>query len=712
MHIKHQITIFKHNMKFSFSILISIVCLAILSFTFNQPKFNDSNKEKVLLEIIKYVIERGHYNSIELNDDLSKKIFDDFLNKLDPQKRFFISSDINKLKKYQYRIDDQIKDYNLEYFEEIYAIYRNRINDAKLFVDNIFNEEFDFNQNEFIYINTDSLLFSTSKTQLYERWRKQIKFSVLEIISQKNSQDSISENQLKTNAVSSVKNNTIDFFEFTDDIERDDWFSVYINSFVSQFDPHTIYFKPDDKEKFDVSISGNFDGIGARLTKSNGNVKIVDVIIGGPVWKDKLLDIGDQILAVGQDDEELVSIYGMKLDDSIKLIKGPAGTIVTLRVKKVDGRIEDVKIKRDVVELEETYAKSTLIEKNSKNYGYISLPKFYADFDNYNNRNSASDVKNEIIKLKNDGVEGLILDLRNNGGGSLQTVVEMTGLFIDKGPIVQVKSIGNRKKILYDKDSQVYWDGPLVILINEMSASASEIISAALQDYNRAIIIGSEKSFGKGTVQNIIDLNRFISNTDFDMGALKVTTDIFYRINGESVQLEGVESDIIIPNSYMYIFNGERDEKNPLKWDKIGPAIYKKWDKFNNNFKYAKQEINNSLSKNKVINDIYERARWIKEQQGLNNIPLNINKYQEYQKKQKIKADQFSEISKYENNLNFKLLKAERSFIGSNIDLLEARNKWHKSLSKDIFIGQAVNALDLIDRSIQTNYILAENKTQ
>ena len=699
-------------MKLRISIIITIITITIFGFKLNNEKLSDPEKEKVLLEIVKYVVERGHYSSIQIDDDLSLKIFDDFINKLDPQKRFFTLSDIKDLDRFKYKIDDQIKAYDLEFFEEIHDRYRSRIAEAKIFVEKAFENNFDFNDKEYIDLDIDSIPFSSDKNQLYERWRKQIKYSILDIISQKNSSDSIDDNEIMMNAISTVKKNTNDFFNYANEIERDDWFSVFLNSFVGQFDPHTFYFKPDDKEKFDVSISGNFDGIGARLSKADGNVKIVDVIIGGPVWKDKLLDVGDIILAVGQADQEPVSIFGMKLDDSIKLIKGPAGTTVTLRIKKLDGQIKDVKIKRDVVELEETFAKSTLISKNSKNYGYISLPKFYADFDNYKNRNSANDVKNEIIKLKNNGIKGLILDLRNNGGGSLQTVVEMTGLFIEKGPIVQVKSIGNRKKILYDRDAQVYWNGPLVLLINEMSASASEIISAALQDYNRAIIIGSEKSFGKGTVQNIVDLNRFISNSDYDMGAIKVTTDIFYRINGESVQLEGVESDIVIPDSYMYVFDGERDEKNPIKWDKIGPATYTKWQSYDEKFKYVTDQMNRKLNQNNIINDIYERANWIKSQQNINNIPLNLVEYKKYQKDQKLKASQFDKISKYENQLSFELLKTEKTFIQENKELLEERIKWHKNLSKDIFIDQAVNTLDLLDSSIKTNYILAENKTE
>ena len=696
-------------MSLRFSIIITILSLTIFGFTLKKNKLSDPDKEKVLLEIVKYVVERGHYNSIELDDNFSVKIFDDFISKLDPQKRFFTVNDIRQLNRYKYKIDDQIKNYQLEFFEETYKIYNQRLRDAKLFVDKVFETDFDFSEDEFIDLNNDSIPFSFGKNQLFERWRKQIKYSVLDIVTQRYSSDSLDFNEIKTNAISTVNKNTNDFFDYANELDRDDWFSVFVNSFVSQFDPHTFYFKPDDKEKFDVSISGKFDGIGARLSRADGNVKIVDVIIGGPVWRDKLLDVGDVILAVGQGDDELVSIYGMKLDDSIKLIKGPAGTIVTLRVKKIDGQILDVKIKRDEVELEETFAKSTVISKNDNNYGYISLPKFYADFDNYKNRNSANDVKNEIIKLKNNGIQGLILDLRNNGGGSLQTVVEMTGLFIEKGPVVQVKSIGNRKKVLYDRDPQVYWDGPLVLLINEMSASASEIISAALQDYNRAIIIGSEKSFGKGTVQNIVDLNRFISNTDYDMGALKVTTDIFYRINGESVQLEGVQSDIIIPDSYMYIFNGERDEKNPIKWDKIGPATYTKWNKYSDKFNYVKDQINKKLDQNKLIGNIYDRAEWIRNQQNQKNVPLNIVEYKNYQKNQKQKASQFDNISKYQNELIFNLLKTEKPFINANKELFEARTKWHESLSKDIYIDQAVNALDLIDNSIKTNYILAVN---
>ena len=330
-----------------------------------------------------------------------------------------------------------------------------------------------------------------------------------------------------------------------------------------------------------------------------------------------------------------------------------------------------------------------------------------SDFSDRKSRNSANDVKNEIIKLKNNGISGLILDLRNNGGGALQTVVDMTGLFIERGPIVQVKSTGNRKQILYDKDPQVVWDGPLVILMNKMSASASEILAGALQDYNRAVIIGNEKSFGKGTVQNVIDLNRFISNSSYDLGALKITTDKFYRINGESVQLEGVKSDIIIPDSYKYIFNGEKDEKNPLQWDKITPANFDKW---------AKRDYLNKISsenQSRIDNDDYyslinDRAQWLKDQQSKKTISLNFNSYNSFLTKQREKNKRFESLNKYENNLNFKLLKTEKEYIISNKELLSSRNRWHRNLTKDLYLEEGVKALEMLSL-LDKNIILANN---
>ena len=690
--------------------LFLIIPLIFIGFTFSDKKFSDPNKDRLLIEIVKYVVEKGHYNKIEINDDVSEKIFSSFINQLDSQKRFFLKSDIKNFEKYKFKLDDQIKNYDLTFFNLVYETSKLRFEEIKKYYSEIIANPFDFNSKETLDLDFESKDHSKNKNEVKQRWRKQLKFSTLDIALLKlgDSLDFI-DDRVYNESLAIVKKNTEDFFEFYADMDRDDWFSTYINSFLNQLDPHTFYFQPDDKERFDVNISGKFNGIGARLTKTEGTIKIVEIIIGGPIWKDKLLDVGDIILKVSQEDEEPVDVVGVKLEDAIKLIKGPAKSFVTLTVKKMDGSIKEVKIMRDVVELEEVYAKSTLISKEDVDYGYISLPKFYVDFSDYKNRNSAEDVKNHIIKLKNNGMQGLILDLRNNGGGSLQTVVDMTGLFIEKGPVVQVKSVGNRKKVLYDRNPEIVWDGPLVVLINEMSASASEILAAALQDYKRAVIIGSEKSFGKGTVQNIIDLNKFISNSNFDMGAIKITTDKFYRINGESVQLEGVKSDIVIPDSYMHIFNGERDEKNPLKWDKIDATYYTKWNGFKN-INFITSNAQSRINSNDYHKLISKRAEWIKEQRDNKIIPLNFSSYKDYTDNNSKKNKLFESISDYSNNLNFKLLKTEKEFIMSNKELLSNRNRWHKNLKRDIFISEGINVLEQIFSNKTKSEMILANK--
>tara|TARA_X000000368_G_scaffold182877_1_gene144421 strand:- start:528 stop:2630 length:2103 start_codon:yes stop_codon:yes gene_type:complete len=695
-------------MKFNFLHIVAIVAIILFGFSFSEDKFSDPNKEKLLIEVVKYVVEKGHYSTLDINDDISEKIYNTYLEQLDAQKRFFLQSDIRQFEKYKFKLDDQLKDQDLTFFNLVYETSRKRINEVKNYYEEIMSNSFDFSSNEDINLDFENKSYARNSNEIKNRWRKQLKYSTLDIISLKLG-DSIKviDNKTRNESMTLIKKNTDDFFDYVEEMDRDDWFANYINAFLNQLDPHTVYFNPEDKDRFDTNISGKFDGIGARLQKTEGTVKIVDIIVGGPIWKDKLLDVGDIILKVAQENQDPVNIIGMKLDDAIKLIKGPADSFVTLTVKKISGEIKDVLIKRGVVELEELYAKSTLINKGDKNYGYISLPKFYIDFSDRKSRNSANDVKNEIIKLKNNGISGLILDLRNNGGGALQTVVDMTGLFIERGPIVQVKSTGNRKQILYDKDPQVVWDGPLVILMNKMSASASEILAGALQDYNRAVIIGNEKSFGKGTVQNVIDLNRFISNSSYDLGALKITTDKFYRINGESVQLEGVKSDIVIPDSYKYIFNGEKDEKNPLQWDKITPANFDKW---------AKRDYLNKISsenQSRIDSDDYyllinDRAQWLKDQQSKKTISLNFNSYNSFLTKQREKNKRFESLNKYENTLNFKLLKTEKQYIMSNKELLSSRNRWHRNLTKDLYLEEGVKALEMLSL-LDKNIIIANN---
>lgn len=494
-------------------------------------------------------------------------------------------------------------------------------------------------------------------------------------------------------ARASTEKNLEEFFNFVSDLERKDWFVQYINTIVDKFDPHTYYFPPDDKDKFDISMRGNFEGIGARLQKKPEGAKIVEIISGGPVWRDKQLEVGDEILKVGQNGEPPVNIVGMRLDDAIKLIKGPKGTIVDLTVRKVDGTIEEVSLTRDVVELEESFAKSAKVLKGDQIFGLINLPKFYVDFEDYGERNAATDVAKEVARLKEDGAEGLILDLRDNGGGSLKTVVEMAGLFIKDGPIVQVRSSGKEKDIYEDKDERIQWDGPLVILVNELSASASEILAAAMQDYKRAIVIGSKQTFGKGTVQNVIPLENIVrSNEHGDLGAIKLTTQKFYRINGGSTQLEGVKSDVVVPDKYSYIDLGERDQHNPLGWDKITAADYKTWDGYID-YEATIENSSKRMARNSQIKLIEENARWLKEQQDETVVSLNYDTYKSEEKKNKERSKYFKSLSEYDSRLTFKSLKYEEDLFTKDPVLREKRDRWHKNLAKDVYVEEAVNVL-------------------
>ena len=383
----------------------------------------------------------------------------------------------------------------------------------------------------------------------------------------------------------------------------------------------------------------------------------------------------------------------MRLDDAIKLIKGPKGTTVFLTVKRVTGNIEEISIVRDVVELEESYAKSATIVDDEHKYGIINLPKFYVDFEDYSERNAATDIKAEIERLKEENVEGIILDLRDNGGGSLQTVVDMAGYFIEEGPIVQVKASGNRREIQNDNDSSVLYDGPLVILVNELSASASEILAAAMQDYKRAIILGSERTYGKGTVQNVIPLSNIIRSNDLgDLGALKLTTQKFYRINGGSTQLKGVSSDIVMPDRYAYVDIGERDQDNPLAWDQIEPAPFKPWNK-QIDFERVIGNSNGRIKANEYVSLLEEEAQWIKQQRDDQTAFLGIEEYRKEKEELRQRTDRFKKLDAYDSKLNFSSLKYEEALFLKDSILREKRNRWHKELARDLYVQEAVNVL-------------------
>jgi carboxyl-terminal processing protease len=713
-------------MKRNYKLLVVVVALSLGLFAFTstlKPK-SDPEKDKMLLELLTFVIERGHYDPAIIDDNFSKGVYKDYIEALDPSKRFFIQSDIDEFAKFETQIDDQIKNKDLTFFNLTYDRLMTRLNESKDFYKDILSKPFDYSVKEEFNTDYDKLPYANNVSELKEKWRKQIKLSTLSSLTDKlkmqedkkngvvpekkenekgesTKKDEVIDNsppksfdQLEKETRESSLKSLNEYFEFIGDLDQNDWFSVFVNAISTRFDPHTNYFPPDEKERFDVSMSGKLEGIGARLQKKSDYTEITELISGGPAWRGKELESGDVILKVAQGNDEPLEVVGMQLDDVVKKIKGPKGTEVRLTVKKVDGTLKIISIIRDIVEIEETYAKSSIVEKNGLKYGIIYLPKFYIDFENNDGRDAGKDIAIEVERLKNAGVQGIVMDLRDNGGGSLKTVVDIAGLFIEDGPVVQIKSAGRKQEVLYDRDKKIQWDGPLVVMQNSFSASASEIFAAAIQDYRRGIVIGSKQSYGKGTVQNVIDLNQFVRGSSVgDLGALKTTTQKFYRITGGSTQLEGVRSDVAIPDRYAYLKMGERDIENAMPWDKIEPTEFKFWNK-QNNFDAAIDNSKNRIASNDKFKLIDENAKWIDQRNKENVYSLNIDQFKEEQKAIEEKAKKYKSIADYKNALKFNSLPYELEAMKTDVSLKEKRERWHESLSKDIYVEEAINVLD------------------
>lgn len=713
-------------MKRNYSVLVLLVLFAFGSCSFTSKVDNDPNKDKLLIQIITMALEQLHFEPKDINDDFSKEVYSDYLQAVDPFKRYFIKQDIKEFKAFETKIDDQLKAYDISFFNLVNEKMLIRQQEAKSYFKDILDKPFDFSKDEFYNADFEKLEFPKNKKALKERWRKQLKYTVLsnydDLVEQKkieNKPDFKVENTTDVKTMSSkeleakARQETLSsldsyYNDYLEDMDREDWFSVYINVIVEEFDPHTSYLAPKEKEKFDQQMSGKLEGIGARLQKKNDNIKIISLVSGGPAWRGEELEVEDVILKVRQQKEKIaVSVVGMRIDDAIKLIKGPKDSKVILTVRKVDGSVEDITIVRDVVELEETYAKSSIVEKENKKFGIINLPRFYIDFTDYKNRNAASDIRQEIERLKEEGIEGLVLDLRNNGGGSLKTVVDMAGLFIKDGPIVQVRSAGETQEVLEDTDKSIVWDGPLVIMVNELSASASEILAAAMQDYKRAIIIGSQQTYGKGTVQNVLDLNRMVrSSSHTDLGALKLTRQKFYRINGGSTQLKGVTSDVVVPDRYSYIDIGERDQENPLAWDKIEPAKYQEWNRY---FDYDKTIASSKerMKANQQLRLIEANAKWAKTKMDKKEYALNYKTYKAELDQNEKEAKQFDSISKYKTDLVFNSLPYEKALFEQDTILKEKRNRWHKNLNQDVYVEEAIHVL----QDLKTTYAIKNTET-
>lgn len=683
-------------------LLLTLLIIGQSVFSFNLK--NDPEKDKVLISVINYMLSRGHFVVKQLDDDFSTVVYNKFIDGLDPSKRYFTQEDLNEFSKYKYQIDNQLRNSDLTFYHLVYNRFLDKLKSTRSYFTDILNQPFNFKRKEYIDIDYEKIPFAKDEKELIDYWRKQLKLQTLSRIQEKQElqEDAVKKDKSKVKksfaelekiAREEVLKNMNELYLRIEELEHEDWFTTFLNSVVEGFDPHTSYMSPRIKERFDQDMSGKLEGIGARLQKKGIHTTVIELVSGGPAWKQGELEPGDIILEVAQGDEEPLDIVGMRLDDAIKFIKGKKGTEVKLTVKKkIDGTTQIISIIRDVVELEETFVKSTVVEKEGKKYGLINLPRFYIDFDDANSRDSAKDMEKEIERLKKEGVEGLLIDLRNNGGGALKNAIEIAGLFIDQGPVVQVKYRGEAPLIKSDKDPKIIWNGSLVILVNELSASASEIFAAAMQDYNRAVIMGGNQTFGKGTVQQVFPINQFFPNYKKDLGFLKMTIQQFYRVNGGSTQKEGVYSDIAMPTRYSYMKVGERELDGALDWDKVNMAKYTQTSTYSN----LSDVINNSkmrIADSEDFQLVNQYAKWLKEQQEDTSYPLSYNEYVQDITEKENESKRFKSVFEFNSNLKFTSPKHELDWLAKDEDLKEKRDRWHKNLAKDMYVAEALNVL-------------------
>ena len=689
-------------MNYRSSIIIAII-IGFLGYKVLVPSQTNPNvdqKESIILGSVMSMMNQAHYSPKPLDDAFSKAVYKTFLERLDGNKRYFTLEDIKQFQKFETSIDEQINARSLEFFDLVYGVYEKRMADSKLYYDESIILKHDYDKKESIELDEDKSKFAKDEKELKDRWRKLIKYEILTKAHSKYAQQSKEDFKGTKQSMSDIYaesskevQKTFDtWFERMSKLRRSDRFETYLSSITNYFDPHTEYFNPKEKQDFDISMGGKVIGIGARLSQEGEYIKVVEVVVGGPVWKDKRIEVEDLIIAVTQKGGEKLDITGMRVDDVVQKIRGKINTEVILDIKKKDGSIIKVNLIREEVNTEETFAKSAIIDLNEElyNIGYIYLPKFYSSFEDGGN-SCAIDVAKEINKLKNENVNGIILDLRNNSGGSLSDVVDMTGLFIESGPIVQVKGRESKPYINRDKDPNVQFDGPLIIMVNQFSASASEIIAAAIQDYGRGVIVGST-TFGKGTVQRFYEIDRFISGKEElkPFGSLKITTQKFFRVNGGSTQHKGVVPDITLPDIYRYMDYGEKEYEYGLAYSEINAVPYKQNVVVLENIPTLIENSRKRVEKHKEFNLIEENALLRKKNKDLSVYPLSFEEYKNFVAKREAEYDKFKDMfSNSIQNLKIKNPKADLSSLEEASR--KARNdEWVKGLQKDIYLEETM----------------------
>jgi len=674
----------------------------------NSSYDNPKSKYARVLRNVGMLLEQGHYSPKKIDDEFSKKVLYKFAEEL-ADKNIFLAGDIASFKKFENRIDDEIHGADLESFFFINELYLKRLGETSILYKDILARPFDFTKDETVNLDEEKQDYPRNEEERKDIWRKRLKYMTLtKYVDMLNDRDKNKDKKdykpkadstLEREARDAVRKQIERYFTTKknhDTIEEN--FSTFVNVITSTMDPHTNYFPPIDKRSFDEGMKGSFFGIGAQLKEDDGKIKIASLITGMPAWKGGELRVDDEIIKIGQGNLEPVDVTGYSVNDAIKLIRGSEkGSEVRLTIRRLDGTVKVIAIIRDEIKLDDTFVKSAIINGDHK-IGYIYLPEFYINYEDPNGAKCSEDVAREIKKLKEENVEGIIMDLRGNGGGSLPEVIKMAGLFIEDGPVCIVKGRDERPQQLKDKDKSVLYTGPLTVMVDEFSASASEIFAAAIQDYKRGIIIGSTSTYGKGTVQRNIPLNPDNDNPLFsnkkseDLGFVKLTLQKFYRINGGSTQLKGVTPDIILPDRNEYLKFREKDNATALSWDEIPKVDYKAWTSTISN-DIAVKHTYDQLNTNTTFGKIRANVDWLSKYTE-KAYSLNIVKYKEEQKKLKDTFKQLEELYKLSKELNITNIPSDTVAINAAKEKIEKNSKWLKSIRSDIYIDENVKVIN------------------
>jgi carboxyl-terminal processing protease len=713
------------NMKFRNAFLITAISATALVAAF-CPKPTPADKDAVLLQAINSALTSLHYSPQAMTDEFSKKTFKLYLDRSDAGRRFFTQQDINELTPFETQLDDQFKAADFTFFNKSIELLDKGMVKAEGFYQKALTLPIDFTKNEKVELDGDKKPYAKDDADLADMWRKMVKYEVMtrlvnKLEDKEKGKEAVkdkSETDLQKAALAEVTKQYNDYFKRIKKLKRNERFSTYLNAAINVFDPHSEYFEPVEKQNFDIGMSGRLIGIGARLqTDAESDfTKVSEVTIGGPAHKQGELKDGDLIMKVGQADKEPVDVAGMDINEVVSMIRGKLATEVRLTVKaKSDGKVKIISIVREEIIIDEGFAKSLIIQadQNADRIGYIKLPKFYADFENENGHQCAEDVRLELEKLKKSNVKGIVIDLRNNGGGSLRDVVTMSGFFVEEGPMVQVKGRYDKPDVMNDSDPSVQYGGPLVIMVNEFSASASEIMAAALQDYGRAVIVGTP-TYGKGTVQRFYNLDRAVNRgsnsamVDKDgkpmgaLGDLKVTIQKFFRVNGGSTQLKGVTPDIILPDSYMEVPVGEKDNEHPMAWTQIGAVKYSQGVV---DLKKLPQIVSNSqkrVEKNPTFMAYTDNAHRMKVQRDNSEYPLNIKDYRTLEAKRDAEVEKFKAAIKPIESIKVENVADDLTALNAGADSSKIiRNReWLKDVKKDAHLYETMLVMrDLIQNA-------------